>query len=258
MPAADLALLCEAAEEAGRIAARFWRAKPRQWEKGGGAGPVTEADIAVDRMLRGRLLAARPDYGWLSEESEDDPARLGAGRTFIIDPIDGTRAFIAGDKGFAHALAVVEGGRVIAAVVFLPMAGKLYAAARGAGARLNGQPIRASARTELEGASVVAAGHALAAAHWPRGAPRLDRHFRASLAHRICLVADGSFDVTLSFRPVWEWDAAAGCLIALEAGAAATGARGEPPHFNAPTPVIPGLLVAPPILHEAMLARMGA
>lgn len=257
MPAADLALLVEAAEAAGRIAARYWRLKPRQWEKDAGAGPVTEADLAIDGMLRERLLAARPGYGWLSEETEDDPARLSAERAFVVDPIDGTRAFIAGEKGFSHALAVVEAGQVTAAVVFLPMAEKLYTAVHGEGARLNGRPIRASLRDALEGASVVASSHALAPQHWPKGAPGLDRHFRASLAHRLCLVADGSFDATLTFRPAWEWDVAAGALIATEAGAVVTGATGEALSFNAAEPLVPGLIVAPPILHEAILRHLG-
>lgn len=253
MPGPDLALLIEAAEAAGRIARRHWRAAPRQWEKAGGAGPVTEADLAIDRMLRERLLAARPGYGWLSEETEDDTARLSADRVFVMDPIDGTRAFIAGETGFAHALAVVAGGQAMAGVVYLPAAGKLYAAERGKGATLNGAPIRTGTREVLAGATVLAAGHALAPANWPKGAPAVERHFRTSLACRLCLVAEGRFDATLTFRPAWEWDVAAGALIAEEAGAVATGARGEPLAFNGDPPLVPGLLVAPPLLHEAFL-----
>jgi myo-inositol-1(or 4)-monophosphatase len=257
LPGSDLALLIEAAEAAGRIARRHWRAAPRQWEKAAGAGPVTEADIAIDRMLRERLLAARPGYGWLSEETEDDPARLSAERVFIVDPIDGTRAFIAGETGFAHALAVVENGRPVAGVVCLPAAGRLYAAERGRGATLNGAPITTGSREALAGAKVLAASHALAPANWPKGAPPVERHFRASLACRLCLVAEGGFDATLTFRPAWEWDVAAGALIAEEAGAVVTGARGEPLAFNADPPLVPGLLVAPPLLHEAFLRQQG-
>ncbi len=253
MPENDLALLVEAAEAAGRIAARYWQHQPQQWEKPDGAGPVTEADIAIDTMLRERLLAARPDYGWLSEETEDTPARLAASRTFVIDPIDGTRAFIAGERGFSHALAVVEGGRVSDAVVFLPMAERLYSASRGHGAWMNGRPIAASRRAELRGAAVLAASHALAPAHWRQGVPDVDRHFRASLAHRLCRVADGSFDATLTFRPVWEWDAAAGALIAEEAGAIATTGDGGVLIFNAAAPLVQGLIVAPPVLHAAIM-----
>ena len=253
MPGPDLALLVEAAEEAGRIARRYWRAKPKAWEKPGGEGPVTEADLAVDAMLRKRLLAARPGYGWLSEETEDDPARLAADRVFIVDPIDGTRAFMAGEEGFSHALAVAEAGRITAAVVYLPAADKLYTAEAGGGAQLNGRALVPATRDRLEGARVLASAQALGPAHWPGGPPPVERHFRASLAHRLCLVADGSFDATLTFRPAWEWDIAAGALIATEAGVAATGPMGEPLRFNSAQPLVPGLVVANPLLHEALL-----
>ena len=256
MPAHDLALLIDAAESAGRIAARYWRQTPKTWDKPGNGGPVTEADLAVDEMLRERLTAARPDYGWLSEETEDDAARLDADRVFIVDPIDGTRAFVAGERGFAHALAVAERGQVTAAVVFLPMADRMYAARRGGGATLNGAPIRASARQDPEGASIFATGQALSADHWPGGVPRLDRHFRAALQHRLCLVADGSFDAAFSPRPTWEWDVAAGALIAAEAGCAVTGGKGEPLVFNAPGARCPGVLAAPEALHGALMARL--
>ena len=114
MPARDLALLTEAAREAGRIALRYWRNSPQVWDKGGEHGPVTEADLAVNDMLKAKLLAARPDYGWLSEETPDSADRLAVDTVFIVDPIDGTRAFIAGEETFAHSLAVVQRGKVTA------------------------------------------------------------------------------------------------------------------------------------------------
>ena len=143
MPDPDLALLEAAAREAGELALGYFGRPGAVREKPGGHGPVTEADLAVDAMLRERLLAARPDYGWLSEESEDDPARLGASRLFVVDPIDGTRAFVAGQRFWAHSLAVVAAGEAVAGVVHLPMLGRTYAAVRGGGARLNGAPIAA-------------------------------------------------------------------------------------------------------------------
>jgi myo-inositol-1(or 4)-monophosphatase len=256
LPAADLPLLVEAARAAGRIAARFWRQRPRAWDKPGEGGPVSEADIEVNRMLRARLTAARPDYGWLSEESEDTPARLAARRVFIVDPIDGTRAFLAGERGFSHAIAVADEGRITAAVVFLPMSDRLYAAAAGQGATLNGVPLAASRRADPEGARLFASASTLDPRHWRGGAPAVERYFRAALAHRLCLVAEGAADALLTLRPAWEWDVAAGALIAAEAGAVTTGARGEPLLFNAAVPLCPGVLAAPPLLHEALLARM--
>ncbi len=118
----------------------YWRQTHKSWEKAAGAGPVTEADLAVDEMLKDRLLAARPDYGWLSEETDDDPARLAHDHVFIVDPIDGTRAFMAGERTWAHSLAVAHQGQIVAAAIYLPAHDKLYTAAIGDGARLNEQP----------------------------------------------------------------------------------------------------------------------
>ena len=117
MQATDLELLIDAALEAGRIASPLAGGRAKRWEKSGNAGPVTEADIAVNEMLEDRLRAARPDYGWLSEETEDDPARLSRDAAFVIDPIDGTRSFAEGSRTWAHALAVVKGGVAVAGVM---------------------------------------------------------------------------------------------------------------------------------------------
>ena len=116
----DLSLLLDAAKAAGDIARGYFNRAPEVWDKPGGAGPVTEADLAVDTMLREELTAARPDYGWLSEETEDNGKRLDTESVFIVDPIDGTRSFIEGSPTWAHSLAIAKGGEITAAVVFLP------------------------------------------------------------------------------------------------------------------------------------------
>lgn len=228
---------------------------PEAWDKPDGAGPVSAADLAVDAFLKDALRAARPDYGWLSEETPDDAARLGHDRVFIVDPIDGTRAFLAAKPGWCVALAVVEAGKVVAAAAFLPVTAELYAAHLGGGATRNGATLVPSKRAEPTGAAVLAGGPQLAADHWPGGAPLVTRQFRPSLVHRLCLVADGQADATLTFRPAWEWDIAAGALIAAEAGCTVTDGQGMIPRFNAADPRLPGLLVAPPALHAALLAR---
>jgi myo-inositol-1(or 4)-monophosphatase len=253
LPEADLALLERAARAAGELARGRAAAPGRVVEKPGGHGPVSDTDIAVDRMLRAELAAARPDYGWLSEESEDGPERLAAARVFVVDPIDGTRAFLAGDKAWALALAVVEAGEPVAGVVHLPALGLSYAAARGAGARLNGAPIAAGRRTEPAGARVLASASQLAPAHWPGGAPAVERLFRPSLAYRLCLVAEGRADAAVTFRDTWEWDVAAGAVILAEAGAKITDRTGRPHRFNAPSPVLPGLIAAGAPLHARLL-----
>lgn len=252
MPAHDLALLEETAREAGDIARRFWREDPKVWDKGGD-DPVSEADFAVDTHLKHRLLAARPDYGWVSEETADDPARLAADRVFIIDPIDGTRAFVAGEKTWAHSLAVAEQGRIIAACVFLPMREKLYLSRKGQGAWLNGKSLQASQRSDLSGATVLSPKVSFRAEYWQNGPPPVERHFRPSLAYRMSLIGEGRFDAMITLRPAWEWDIAAGALIAEEAGATVSDWNGHPLRFNSPARQSNGVIAAGPRLHAMFL-----
>ena len=256
MPARDLALLTEAAREAGRIALRFWRQEPKVWDKGGEHGPVSEADIAVNDMLKDRLLAARPDYGWLSEETPDTAARLSADHVFIIDPIDGTRAFIAGEESFAHSLAVAHQGRVTAAVVFLPALDRIYCASESSAPLRDGQPIRASTRDRLEGAHILTTKANLAPEKWPGGVPEVERHFRASLAWRLCLAAEGRFDGMLTLRDAWEWDIAAGSLIAERAGLTVTDRHGAALQFNSARAYAEGVLALPPGAHAEAVRRL--
>jgi myo-inositol-1(or 4)-monophosphatase len=143
---------------------------------------------------------------------------------------------------------------VTAAAAWFPVRGELFSAALGRGARRDGAPIRHSGRARPEGAAVIAGAPQMDARHWPSGAPAVRRSFRPSLVHRICLVADGSVDATLTFRDAWEWDVAAGALIAAEAGCAVTDGQGAALRFNAPSARAPGLIAAPPPLHAALLA----
>ncbi len=256
MPEGDLALLTEAARQAGRIALRYWKRDPQVWDKGGEHGPVSEADLAVNDMLKATLLAARPDYGWLSEETPDDPARLACERVFIIDPIDGTRAFIAGEENFAHSLAVATAGQITAAVVYLPALDRLYTATRSGPALRDGQPIVASTRGDLPGADILTTKANLDPAQWPGGVPDIKRSFRASLAYRLCLAAEGRHDGMLTLRDTWEWDIAAGSLIATRAGAMVTNRHGAALRFNTETALSKGVLTFPQLLHGQVMAHL--
>lgn len=255
MPENDLALLSEAARQSGEIATKFATGKNRVWEKSPD-NPVTEADHAVDQFLKETLLASRPDYGWLSEETEDDPARLDAKRIFVVDPIDGTRAFIAGERTWAHSIAVVEDGQPITGVVYLPLMDKLYAGALGCGATLNGAAISPTDTPDLDKATVLASRPAFEDRLWKDGVPPIKRHFRPSLAYRLCLVAEGRFDAMLTLRDSWEWDLAAGAVIATEAGAIVTDRNALPLRFNAPHPMTQGVLAAGSLLHGKLAGRL--
>ena len=256
MPARDLALLTEAAREAGRIALRFWRREPKVWDKGGEHGPVSEADLAVNDMLKAKLLGARPEYGWLSEETPDSAERLAVDTVFIVDPIDGTRAFIAGEETWAHSLAVAHKGRVTAGVVFLPAIDRIYTASETSAPMLDGQVIRASGRDRLEGANILTTKANLVPEKWPGGVPEIIRNFRASLAYRMCLAAEGRFDGMLTLRDAWEWDIAAGALIAERAGAVVTDMTGAALRFNTVGAQAKGVLALPPGPHAEAVARL--
>ncbi|MEM9812616.1 MAG: 3'(2'),5'-bisphosphate nucleotidase CysQ [Pseudomonadota bacterium] len=252
-PRGDLALLLDAAEEAGAVALRYFQRDPKTWDKGSGAGPVTEADLAVDTMLRSGLLAARP-YGWLSEETEDDARRLSADTVFIVDPIDGTRSFIEGSRTWAVSLAVAVKGQIEAAVVHLPARGLTFAAARGQGATLNGEPLRASTATPGS-ETILSAKSNFTPRYWRDVPPKPDLSFRSSLAYRLALVAEGRFDAMLTLRATWEWDVAAGVLLATEAGAKVATTEGTAPLFNTPSAALPGVLAGAPRLIDTYLAH---
>ena len=256
MPALDLALLTEAAREAGRIALRYWRRDPQVWDKGGEHGPVTEADLAVNDMLKTKLLAARPDYGWLSEETPDNADRLAVETVFIIDPIDGTRAFVAGEETWAHSLAVAHKGKIMAGVVYLPAIDRIYTVSETSPPMKDGLPIAASGRDRLEGANILTTKANMVPEMWPGGVPEIMRSFRASLAYRLCLAAEGRFDGMLTLRDAWEWDIAAGSLIAERAGAVVTDRLGRDLQFNRPTALAEGVLALPPKVHAEALQRL--
>jgi myo-inositol-1(or 4)-monophosphatase len=147
--AADLALIAAAAREAGAIAMRHFRNDPEVWMKNG-TSPVSAADIAVDTFLRETLIEARPDYGWLSEETADSSARLEARRTFVVDPIDGTRAFIQGRRTWCVSIAVVEAGAPLAGVLECPAKGEFYEGRRSSHLARRGAGGDAEARALMD------------------------------------------------------------------------------------------------------------
>ncbi|WP_054006028.1 3'(2'),5'-bisphosphate nucleotidase CysQ [Cypionkella psychrotolerans] len=257
MPAHDLALLTEAARAAGEVAMRYWKNAPKAWDKAD-ASPVTEADLACNDLIQGILRRARPSYGWLSEETPDDTARLDTEYQFIIDPIDGTRAFIAGEKHFSHSLAVAHNGRITAAVVYLPALDKLYTATEYGPALCDGQLITCSQRSLADDPNILTSKNSLDPQNWPNGLPSFQRSFRASLAYRLCLVADGSFDGMITFMDAWEWDIAAGSLIAARAGAKVTDRHGLALDFNATGAQSAGAFACAPLLHDDLMMLINA
>ena len=162
----DLKLLEEAVREAGHIARKFYGGDYKKWSKEGGS-PVTEADLAVNKYLCDALTSARPGYGWLSEENADDPSRLARREVFIIDPIDGTIAFLKNRPHFTICAAIVVDGRPGCGVVYNPISDELYSARTGNGAHRNGTPIRVPAREHLAGCAMLGDRNQLTQAPFP-------------------------------------------------------------------------------------------
>ena len=248
---ADRDLIGSAAREAGCLALKFRERGLKHWEKSKG-DPVSEADLAADHMLQERLKPARPLYGWLSEESVDDQSRLNTVRSFVVDPIDGTRAFVKGRPEFVVSVAVVENGNPIAAALYDPSSENLWDAAAGHGARLNGKAIKVSRQTRISGSRLLGDPGKLADLR----ALGAEAHTVNSAALRLALCAQGQYDALVAVRGKWDWDLAAGALILTEAGGKITDWSGQSLVFNQNPPRQPAPLAAGPELHSLLLDRL--
>lgn len=251
----DLALIRQAALDAGRLASDL-RAEGLQLQNKVDGSPVTSGDLAVDVFLTERLRSARPDYGWLSEEAPDTPERLGKQRVFMIDPIDGTSAYMKGRAWWSVSIAVVEAGRPIAGVVYAPDADEIYDAAIGEGARLNGELIKVSPRLDLEDAAMLGEARMFAKPTWPTPWPTMRIEARNSVAYRMALVAGAAFDACIAMSPKHDWDIAAADLIVSEAGGLSTDHKGQGFIYNRPIPRQTSLVCAGPALHPLLIERV--
>lgn len=249
---ADLELIVAAARQAGDIALKRRAEGLQVWSKPGDT-PVTNADMEVDAFLGETLLRARPDYGWLSEETADDLARLQRQRLFVVDPIDGTRAYLKGRPWFAVSIAVVEHGRPIAGVVHAPELQETYVATAGGGARLNGEPIAPSPADSVEGCAMLGDRAMFGHPAWPNPWPPMRIETRNSIAYRLCLVASGAFDAAIAPSGKADWDLAAADLIVHEAGGVLCDLRGRTFTYNRPEAQQQMLVCAAPALAPLIL-----
>ena len=264
MPVANLdatrsherARLATAVREAGALALKSFGGPLKSWTKQGNS-PVSEADIAVNNLLRERLARAAIDCGWLSEESENDPARLTKRRVWVVDPIDGTRAYLAGRADWSISAALVEDGRPVVAAVFAPVTDELFVAVTGEGATRNAAVMAASVGSGLDGARVAGPRRVLdsIAARSPGlvAMPRVH-----SLALRLVRMAQGEFDAAIAGGNGHDWDLAAADLLVHEAGGMLTSLDGRPLTYNQPDPVHGVLVAAGRERHSALLDLMRA
>jgi myo-inositol-1(or 4)-monophosphatase len=239
--ARDATLLKDTVREAGRLALSLHGTELKNWIKGA-SSPVSEADIAVNDLLEKRLRSATPDYGWLSEESADDEARLGKQLTWIVDPIDGTRAYLAGRDDWCVSVALVDGASPVLAAVYAPVSDEFFFAERGQGARRNDAPLFASGGTGLDFSRM--AGPKPLVQRLSPSSEEITLHPRiGSLALRLCRVADGSLDAAFAGGQSRDWDLAAANLIVQEANGRMTALSGDPILYNR-REVVHGILVA--------------
>ena len=252
---ADLALLVETIREAGALASTLFRQRLRGWNKSDGS-PVSEADLTIDRLLKIRLTEARPQYGWLSEESPDDLTRLTQSHVWIVDPIDGTRAFLSGRTHWCIGVALVAAGRPVIAAVYRPLTEDLYTAVRAAGCHLNGMALTIAPGATLKGARVIGSKTALkpllSLGIEPVTLPELPMLLRA------CLVAAGDYEAMIATGNKNDWDLAAGDLIVNEAGGMMTDGAGALMIYNRREAWQSGLAGGGGAHHAKIIAAMRA
>lgn len=253
--AADHALMVEAVRAAGILALEYFE-RDLDVRRKADRSPVTEADLAVDALLHERLRGARPDYGWLSEETEDDRKRLGCRRTWVVDPIDGTRAFIKGLHEFTIVAALVEDERPLAAAVYAPATDDFYEARIGEGARRNGETLSVRDHDRIENIDLIASSGFVSLPIWHEPWPAMQVTDINSIAYRLCLVAEGRYHAAMRLKGCYDWDLAAADLILTEAGGIATTHEGEAFRYNRETCDQGSFVAAGPVLQQMLKQHM--
>jgi myo-inositol-1(or 4)-monophosphatase len=220
-----------------------------------GHDPVTEADHAVDAVLREKLL--RDGEGWLSEETVDDLSRLGNQRVWIVDPLDGTREFVQGLPEFCVSIGFVENGIPVAGGIFNPATRETFLGAIDTGVFYNGKPAAVSQRTQLAGALVLASRSEMKRGEWKQfeGAA-FKTQALGSVAYKLALVSAGLADITFTLVPKNEWDVAAGAALVTSAGGFVCKLDGSPLICNQHNPLLPGLITGGTHLREELMAAI--
>ncbi|GAK33977.1 inositol-1-monophosphatase [alpha proteobacterium Q-1] len=241
--------------DAGALALGYFGTPVRAWEKNPN-DPVSEADLAVNDLLHERLQIDH-ETGWLSEESRDDPERLSKAATWVVDPIDGTRAFLRGDPSFAVSVALVQNGRPVLGAVYRPASDEMYLAQTGCGASLNGKSLKVSKRKSLEGCKIFAEKELMHdARHWPLQWPQMRYLSLPALALRLSSIGAGRAEAMISLRPKCDWDLAAADLILHEAGGICLDETGAPLNYNQPSARQSAIIATTPHLLDAIRQRI--
>ena len=241
-----------ALESARQVFARFTPGAIEAEYKAG-HDPVTEADTAVDAVLRQELL--REGEGWLSEESVDDFSRLEKKRVWIVDPLDGTREFIAGIPEFCVSIGFVEDGRPVAGGIYNPATDETFLGSVDSGVTYNGKPAGPSQRQTLDGAVILASRSEVKRGEWkPFENASFTIRPMGSVAYKLALVSAGLADITFPLTPKNEWDVVAGAALVRSAGGFVSTLDKADLIANRRDPLLSGLLASGPFLKDQLLA----
>jgi len=249
----ELTVALAAARAAGEIV-RSWYAGDFTVRQKASDSPVTEADIEANQCIQGIISEHFPNDGWLSEETRDSADRLSKRRTWVVDPLDGTKEFINRIPEFCVCVALVEDGVPVVGVSYNPAREEMFAASRGAGATLNGAPVHVSAVSDIVAARFLASRSENARGEWDEFKATLQIELTGSVAYKLALIAAGKGDATFSLTPKNEWDICAGTALITEAGGCITDRYGKPLRFNqGPDTRLPGIIASNPNLHAPIV-----
>jgi myo-inositol-1(or 4)-monophosphatase len=251
-----LARVCDVVRQAGAVALDIYsRAEVKNWEKGKD-NPLTEADLAVDRLLHRELLGACPDFGWLSEETLDDAGRLGRDWVWVVDPIDGTKEFLQKVPHWTISIGLVHKGRPMLGVVFNPVEDLLVAGAKDHGVTVNGRPATMSAKADLQGAHLVGSRSEQKRGEFDSVKDLYRFEAVGSIAYKMALLAIGRCDIYYTLNPKHEWDICAGHFLVEEAGGRVCQKDGGAILYNRPQAKYRSVVAANPVLHPLLLERL--
>jgi myo-inositol-1(or 4)-monophosphatase len=253
----ELELAETAAHAAGEILRGYYRDRGYTIDQKSKDNPVTTADFAADHKLKEMLRDGFPAYGWLSEETADDGARLQCRRAWIVDPLDGTKEFIKGVPEFVVAIALTDNGVPVIGVSYNPIKDEMFSGMVGAGCQFNGRPAHVTATDSLERATILASRSETSRGEWKPYEGKVIVKAVGSVAYKLALVAVGQADATFTRSPKSEWDIAAGTALIVAGGGKVTDSDGNEMRFNKPSVKVPGMVGSNGHLHAPIERLLG-
>ena len=254
-PSSEHNLVKESIIKAGKLALKWFKKDPEQWKKDDGT-LVSKADIEINDLLNKLLKDKNPEFGWLSEENEDDKSRLNKEIAFVVDPLDGTQAFLEGKREFSISVAIVENGLPISGIVFSPSTNEMFEAEKDKGSWKNKKKVLISKYKKLEECKMMAFKPMFSHPAWNEPWPKMNIENRNSIAYRMALVASGEFDAMMALNSKNDWDIAAGDLLISESGGNVSLHTDKKIIYNQENTKKPSVIGSNKIIHEKIIRRV--